>query len=109
MPRLFSPVPRCWPAGAGLQRAARGRRTAPAAPITVQVSYPIQKEVTDYVDSPGGRSPWNRSRCGRVWGYLTKVNFKEGALVQKGDVLVELDSRPYQAEYARAHSDFALA
>ena len=32
-----------------------------------------------------------------VWGYLDKVNFKEGALVQKGDVLCELDQRPYQA------------
>jgi RND family efflux transporter MFP subunit len=32
-----------------------------------------------------------------VWGYLEKVNFKEGDLVKKGDVLFELDPRPYQA------------
>jgi RND family efflux transporter MFP subunit len=32
-----------------------------------------------------------------VWGYLDKVNFKEGALVKKGDVLFELDPRPYEA------------
>jgi RND family efflux transporter MFP subunit len=32
-----------------------------------------------------------------VWGYLDKVRFKEGALVKKGDVLCELDPRPYQA------------
>ena len=32
-----------------------------------------------------------------VWGYLDKVNFKEGDLVKKGDVLFELDPRPYQA------------
>ena len=34
----------------------------------------------------------------RVWGYLDKVNFKEGALVKKGDVLFEIDPRPYRAE-----------
>src|SRR5262249_18354733 len=32
-----------------------------------------------------------------VWGYLAKVNFTEGALVQKGGVLFELDPRPYEA------------
>ena len=32
-----------------------------------------------------------------VWGYLDKVNFKEGALVKKGDVLFEIDPRTYQA------------
>jgi RND family efflux transporter MFP subunit len=33
----------------------------------------------------------------RVWGYLDKVNFKEGALVKKGDVLFEIDPRIYEA------------
>jgi RND family efflux transporter MFP subunit len=39
-----------------------------------------------------------------VWGYLDKVNFKEGAIVKKGDILFELDARPYQAllEQAKA-------
>src|SRR5207253_969557 len=39
-----------------------------------------------------------------VWGYLQKVNFKEGDLVRKGDVLFEIDPRPYQAllDQARA-------
>src|SRR5262249_45152656 len=37
-----------------------------------------------------------------VWGYLDKVNFKEGALVKKGDVLFELDPRPYQAALNQA-------
>src|SRR5262249_51357085 len=32
-----------------------------------------------------------------VWGYLERINFKEGALVNKGDVLFELDARPYVA------------
>jgi RND family efflux transporter MFP subunit len=32
-----------------------------------------------------------------VWGYLKKVHFKEGAMVKKGDLLFELDPRPYEA------------
>jgi RND family efflux transporter MFP subunit len=31
-----------------------------------------------------------------VWGYLQKVNFKEGEMVKEGDVLFEIDPRPYE-------------
>src|SRR5262249_51737575 len=40
-------------------------------------------------------------------GYLDKVNFKEGAMVQKGDVLFELDPRPYQALLNQAKAKVA--
>lgn len=33
----------------------------------------------------------------QISGYLTSVNFKEGQMVRKGDVLAEIDPRPYQA------------
>jgi RND family efflux transporter MFP subunit len=42
-----------------------------------------------------------------VWGYLDKVNFKEGAQVKKGDVLFELDPRPYQAQLNQAKGKLA--
>ncbi|MGH8853123.1 MAG: efflux RND transporter periplasmic adaptor subunit [Telluria sp.] len=38
----------------------------------------------------------------RVSGYITAVNFKPGAEVKKGQVLFEIDPRPYQAEADRA-------
>src|SRR5262249_25638685 len=41
----------------------------------------------------------------RVWGYLDKVNFKDGALVKKGDVLFEIDPRTYQAALAHAEGN----
>src|SRR5271156_3016175 len=47
-------------------------------------------------------------RCGRTsWGHLDKVNFQEGALVKKGDVLVELDPRPYAALLNQAKAKVA--
>jgi RND family efflux transporter MFP subunit len=42
-----------------------------------------------------------------VWGYLQKVNFKEGDLVKKGQVLFELDPRPYQALLDQAKGKLA--
>jgi multidrug efflux system membrane fusion protein len=40
----------------------------------------------------------------RVGGFITAVNFKPGSLVKKGDVLFEIDARPFQAEAARAEA-----
>jgi RND family efflux transporter MFP subunit len=71
-----------------------------AAPIPVTVSRPIERYVTDYADFTARTAAVDAVELrARVWGYLDKVNFKEGALVKKGDVLFELDPRPYQATY----------
>jgi multidrug efflux system membrane fusion protein len=40
----------------------------------------------------------------RVSGFITAVNFKPGAEVKKGDVLFEIDPRPFQAEADRAEA-----
>jgi membrane fusion protein, multidrug efflux system len=40
----------------------------------------------------------------RVTGYLLKRDYQEGALVKKGDVLFEIDSRPFVAAFAEAKS-----
>src|SRR5262249_23755693 len=65
-----------------------------AEPIAVQVSYPVAKEVTDYSDATGRVAAIDSVEIrARVWGYLDKVNFKEGMLVKKGDVLFEIDPR----------------
>jgi multidrug efflux system membrane fusion protein len=40
----------------------------------------------------------------RVSGFITAVNFKSGSEVKKGDVLFEIDPRPFQAETDRAEA-----
>src|SRR5438477_6964987 len=93
----------------GLTGCARAPLEAPtAAPIPVTVSYPVERYVTDYADFTARIAAVDSVEVrAHVWGYLEKVNFKEGALVKKGDVLFELDPRPYQAMLNQAKAKVA--
>src|SRR5262245_50690805 len=92
-----------------LAGCARGPSGDPeAAPTSVTVSYPVERDVTDYVDFTARTAAVDSVEVrAHVWGYLDKVNFKEGALVNKGDVLFELDARPYQALLEQAKAKVA--
>src|SRR5207237_5709507 len=80
----------------------------PAAPVSVTVSYPVEREVTDHADFTARVAAVDSVEVrAHVWGELAKVNFKEGALVKKGDVLFELDPRPYQAMLNQAKAKVA--
>ena len=43
----------------------------------------------------------------QISGYLQKIDFKEGDDVKKGDLLAEIDSRPYEAALAQAKGNLA--
>jgi RND family efflux transporter MFP subunit len=92
----------------GLCLGATGCVRAPAAapttaPISVMVSNPVERDVTDYAEFPAHITAVNSVDVrALVSGYLNKLNFKEGALVKQGDVLFELDARPYQAALDQA-------
>jgi RND family efflux transporter MFP subunit len=93
----------------GLTGCARAPSEAPvAAPIPVTVSYPVEREVTDYSEFTARTAAVDSVEVrARVWGYLDKVNFEEGALVNKGDVLFEIESRTYRAVLAQAEGNLA--
>jgi RND family efflux transporter MFP subunit len=85
----------------GCARAPSG--APPAAPLSVTVSYPVERDVTDYADFTARIAAVDSVEVrAHVWGYLQKVNFTEGALVKKGDILFALDPRPYQATLDQA-------
>src|ERR1700743_1137022 len=82
-----------------------GAPPAPTPPLQVSVSHPVEREVSDYADFTARTAAVDSVEVrAHVWGYLQKVNFKEGALVKKGDVLFELDPRTYVAMLNQANA-----
>lgn len=91
--------------GCGKTEGKTGAPEPPAIPI----SHPVQRQVTDYVDFTGQTAAVQSvTVVPRVTGYLQKEPFKEGAEVKKGDVLFEIDPRPYQAQYDQAEGQVIL-
>src|SRR5438105_1062904 len=93
----------------GVAGCAKAPAEAPTtAPVPVTVSQLVEQEVTDYADFTARTAAVDSVEVrAHVWGYLDKVNFKEGALVKKGGVLFELDPRPYQATLNQAKAKVA--
>src|SRR5205823_14652359 len=84
-------------------------QVAPGKPPALPVSQPVQREVTDYVDFTGRTDAVESVGIrARVTGYLVKMPFKEGAEVKKGDLLFEIDPRPYQAQLDQALAQVKL-
>lgn len=95
----------------GLAGCSQSNAEKPAeAPLPVKVSYPIEREVTDYSDATGRTAAVDSVQVrARVWGYIDKFNFKEGELVKKGQVLFEIDPRTYKAALTQAEGNLASA
>jgi RND family efflux transporter MFP subunit len=79
-------------------------------PAEVEVVLPESREVSHYEDFTGRTeaSAFVQIKP-RVSGYLTKVLFKDGAEVKKGDLLFEIDPRPYQAKLEKAEAALVRA
>ena len=71
---------------------------AATPPPVVMVSQPVEREITDYYEYTGRTAAVDAVEIrARVSGYLVKVNFRDGAVVKKGDLLFLIDPRPFQA------------
>jgi RND family efflux transporter MFP subunit len=79
-------------------------------PPPVSVCQPLVQEVIDYDDYEGriGAVDVVEVRA-RVRGHLVKVNFQDGQIVKKKDLLFEIDPRPYKAALDAAEAQKAVA
>jgi multidrug efflux system membrane fusion protein len=69
-------------------------------PTEVTVSKPEKKEVVNWNEFTGRTAAVNLvTITPRVSGYIVNIPFKEGDLVRKGDLLYQIDPRPYQDIY----------
>lgn len=83
---------------------------APAAPPPVTVQLPEQAALPETYDHIGRVEAIQQVDVRpRVSGQITEIAFAEGSTVARGDVLVRLDARPYQAAAERARAALAKA
>lgn len=78
----------------------------PAAPVSVAIVEP--KSVKLWDEFSGRLEAVERVDIrSRVSGAVEAVHFREGALVNKGDILITIDPAPYRAEVMRAQAQLA--
>jgi membrane fusion protein, multidrug efflux system len=79
-------------------------------PPEVTVTLPVKKDVPDSLDLTGTTAAIESVEVrARVQGFLEKVDFKDSAKVKAGDLLFEIDPKPYQADYDRDAANLAQA
>ena len=86
--------------------AQQGPSASPAVPV---VAVPVKKsDFSVYLSGLGSVTPLNTVTVKtRVDGELTKVLFKEGQLVSKGELLAEIDPRPFEVQLTQAQGAMA--
>ncbi|MGF1543226.1 MAG: efflux RND transporter periplasmic adaptor subunit [Parvularculaceae bacterium] len=84
---------------------------AEAAPgPKVTVAAPVVKPIVEWDEYTGRFEAVDDVEIrARVSGYLTDVAFKDGDIVQAGDLLFKIDPRPFEAALAAAKADLASA
>jgi membrane fusion protein (multidrug efflux system) len=88
----------------------RTQAAAPPLPPEVRLAPVIQQDVPVYSEWVATLDGYvNAQVRPQVSGYIIKQNYKEGSLVRKGEVLFEIDPRPFQAALDRAKGDLAQA
>lgn len=75
-------------------QAASGPRA-----VSVAVSPVLKQDVPVYLSGLGSVTAFNTANIkSRIDGQIMKVNVREGQDVHQGDLLIEIDSRPYQVQ-----------
>jgi multidrug efflux pump subunit AcrA (membrane-fusion protein) len=94
-----------------LTGCAKEQQQSPvAAPAEVNVAAPLRQKITEWDKFSGRFEATQRVDIRtRVTRYLMEKSFHDGQLVQKGDVLFVIDSRPFEYEMQRANAQFTLA
>ena len=81
-----------------------------AAPPDVKVTDVIQRDVPVYEEWVAQLNGENNAEITpKVQGYLLKQDYENGYYVKKGQLLYELDPRPFQAAAEKAKADVAMA
>jgi RND family efflux transporter MFP subunit len=81
----------------------------PPAPPKVTVAHAEQRTLVDEDNYNGWlEAAENVDLRSRVRGHIAKVAFTDGQIVKKGDLLFQLDPRPFEAEVARTRDELRI-
>jgi multidrug efflux system membrane fusion protein len=83
--------------------APAGGRRGMGGPVTATVVTAQRGDIGVYLSAIGTVTPvYTDSLTSQVTGLITQVNYKEGQVVRKGQTLIQIDPRPYQANLLTA-------
>ena len=97
--------------GAVLLSACGKENVRAAAPVPeVEITPVVQQDVPLYTECISTLDGYvNAQIQPQVTGYLLKQNYSEGTVVHKGEVLFEIDRRPFQTALEQAKGQLAQA
>lgn len=100
---------------AAKQGQPQGAGAPPAPPVTV--ANPVYKKIVEWDEYPGQFKAIDSIDVrARVSGYLEKIHFTDGQVVQQGDLLFTIEKRPFEialnsarAQLSEANAQLSLA
>jgi len=96
-----------WQRG-GSAREAKAGGDAASRPVMVTTAVAHQGDIGIYLNALGTVTPvYTVTVTSRVQGEITQVYYHEGQMVRKGDALLEIDPRPYQAALTQVEGQLA--
>ena len=97
-----------WWTRRGTDTAAKGMGDMASRPVLVSTAVAHQGDIGINLSALGAVTPvYTVTVMSRVQGEITQVYYREGQMVQKGDPLVEIDPRPYQAALTQVEGQLA--
>ena len=89
-------------------QTSKGPANAASRGVPVLAEPVATRDVPVYLRGLGSVSAFNTVTVkARVDGQITRINFREGQEVKQGDLLVEIDPRPYTAQLHTAEANLA--
>ncbi len=94
----------------GCQKQQAASAPTPPPPPQVNVAAVVQRDVPLYGDWVATLQGFQNAQIQpQVSGYLIRQNYREGSFVHKGQVLFEIDPRPFQAALDQAKGQLSQA